>query len=115
MRIFFDGSGWNGRTSGFAVVFADSKKAPIIVRLSEKRTNNEMEYAGLLEALTHAQSGDELFTDSQLLVGQVLGGWKVNAVHLRPLVEKAKALVPAKQVTLVWVPREQNLAGKIFE
>lgn len=115
MRIFFDGSGWNGRSSGFAVVFADSRKAPIVARLRENKTNNEMEYAGLLEALTHAEVGDELITDSQLVVGQVLGGWKVNAAHLRPLVEKAKALVEAKKVTLVWVPREQNLAGKLFE
>lgn len=115
MRIFFDGSGWNGRSSGYAVVFADSKKAPIVVRFSEKRTNNEMEYAGLLAALEHAAIGDELFTDSQLLVGQVLGGWKVNARHLKPLAEKAKALVLARRVTLVWVPREQNLAGKLFE
>ncbi|MBI2444968.1 ribonuclease HI family protein [Candidatus Micrarchaeota archaeon] len=115
MRIFFDGSGWNGRSSGYAVVFSDSHKAPIVVRLREEKTNNEMEYAGLLEALTHAEAGDELFTDSQLLVGQVLGGWKVNAAHLKPLVEKAKALVLAKRVTLVWVPREQNAAGKFFE
>lgn len=114
MKIFFDGSGWNGKTSGYAVVFED-RRAPIVVRLLEKKTNNEMEYAGLLEALAHASDGDVLFTDSQLLVGQVLGGWKVNAVHLRPLVEKAKALVSAKRVTLVWLPREQNLAGKLFE
>ncbi len=115
MKIFLDGSGWNGKTSGYAVVFEGGTRAPIVVRLSEKKTNNEMEYAGLLEALKHAESGDELFTDSQLLVGQVLGGWKVNAAHLKPLVEKAKAMVAAKRVTLVWVPREQNLAGKIFE
>lgn len=117
MKIWFDGSGWSPKTrqSGYAVVFEGAKRKPIVVRLRQKKTNNEMEYAALLEALRHSGDGDELFTDSQLLVGQVLGGWKVNVAHLKPLVEKAKDLVSAKRVTLAWVPRDQNLAGKIFE
>ncbi len=115
MKIFFDGSGWNGKTSGYAVVFEDGRRAPIVVRLHEKKTNNEMEYVGLIEALQHAQPGDALFTDSQLLVGHVTAGGKVNYAHLRPLVAEAKRLLAAKKVTLTWVPREENKAGKVFE
>lgn len=115
MNIFLDGSGFNGKTSGYAVVFEGNVRAPIVVRLHENKTNNEMEYAALIRALQEAQTGDHLFTDSQLLVGQVTAGWKVNFAHLRPLVMDAKRLVVAKKVKLTWVPREKNKAGKVFE
>ena len=115
MKIWLDGSGWNGKTSGYAVVFESGLRQPIVVRLREKKTNNEMEYAALIRALEEAEKGDALFTDSQLLLGQVSAGWKINAVHLRPLVAQAKALMAANSTSLTWVPREQNKAGKVFE
>ncbi len=114
MKIFLDGSGWNGKTSGFAVVFSDGRP-PLVRILSEKKTNNEMEYAALISALKHAKPKDALFTDSQLLVGQVCQGWKVKALHLKPLVDEAKRLFSEKRVSLTWVPREKNKAGKLFE
>ena len=115
MNIYLDGSGFNGKTSGYAVVFEGNVKPPIVVRLTLNKTNNEMEYASLIRALEEAETGDHLFTDSQLLVGQVTAGWKVNFAHLRPLVKDAKRLVAEKKVKLTWVPREKNLAGKVFE
>ncbi len=115
MKIWLDGSGWNGKTSGYAVVFEDKTRPPIVVRLHEKKTNNEMEYAALIRALQESAPGDHLFTDSQLLVGHVTAAWKVNYAHLRPLVAEAKRLLAAKKVSLTWVPREKNNAGKIFE
>ena len=113
MKIWIDGSGWNGHESRFAVVFEDGR----IVRgaTKEKKTNNVMEYESLIKALESCKEGDEIFTDSQLLVGHVLGGWKVRKKHLLPYVEKAKTLVAKKKVKLTWVPREKNKAGKLFE
>jgi ribonuclease HI len=114
MKIYLDGSGFNGKTSGYAVVFEDGRP-PIVRILHEKKTNNEMEYAALLEAILHASPKDHLYTDSQLLVGQVTLQWKVKAAHLKPLVQKAKKMVFEKNVSLSWVPRALNQAGKLFE
>jgi ribonuclease HI len=111
MKIYVDGSGWNGRKSEYCVV---SDKV-IRKELHEKKTNNEMEYAALLEALSIAKEGDTILTDSQLVHGQVCKGWKVNYEHLMPLVAKAKVLVAEKKIALEWIPREENKAGHILE
>ncbi|MBI4360625.1 reverse transcriptase-like protein [Candidatus Micrarchaeota archaeon] len=115
MKTFFDGSGWNGQTSAYTVVFEDKKRPPIIVRLHEKKSNNEMEYAALIEALENANDGDELVGDSQLVERQLSGQYQVKAENLKPLFEKAKALYESKNVSLKWVPREQNKAGQFLE
>ena len=115
MKIWVDGGGANleGQRAKIAVVFEDGKK---IVRKLGKLTNNSAEYTALLEALYHPESSkSKIFTDSQLLVGQLTKGWKVNKKHLMPLHEEAKRLLKEKECELAWVRREENLAGKILE
>ncbi len=62
-------------------------------------TNNEAEYMALIAGLRHvaAYAGPqhtlEVRTDSQLVVGHLTMGWKVNAANLQPLVEEAEALL----------------------
>ncbi|HLD75526.1 MAG TPA: RNase H family protein [Candidatus Norongarragalinales archaeon] len=115
MNIYFDGSGWNKRESKFCVVFGNGQPT-IIRRFTENKTNNEMEYAGLLEALTHAKPGDEIFTDSQLIYHQVFTRkYRVKKEHIKLLAEKAIHLIQTKKVTLTWIPREQNKAGHVLE
>jgi len=113
MKIWVDGSGWNGKESKFAVAYEDGNCKK--VRLPEEKTNNEMEYIALIEALESCSEGDEIFTDSQLVVGQVTKGWKVTKEHLFPLVMKAKKLVQEKKVKITWIPRKENYAGSLLE
>ena len=60
-------------------------------------TNNVAEYSGLLEALAVAQSEGativEIISDSELLVKQMLGQYKVRHPNLIPLYERAKSMV----------------------
>ncbi|HEX2059865.1 MAG TPA: ribonuclease HI family protein [Thermoanaerobaculia bacterium] len=62
-----------------------------------KTTNNVAEYAGLLEALETARSEGanevEIVSDSELLVKQMLGVYRVKHPNLVPMHAKAKALV----------------------
>lgn len=51
--------------------------------------------------------------DSQLVVNQVLGSWRIRAPHLRPRVERIRKLLEELDelkctVWLKWVPREKN-------
>ena len=59
-------------------------------------TNNVAEYAGLLEALSTAQSEGatdvEIVSDSLLLVQQMLGKYRVKHPNLVPLYERAKSM-----------------------
>lgn len=60
------------------------------------RTNNFAEYSALLAALHYAVENDfcdvEVVSDSELLVKQMKGQYKVNSPDLRPLWEEARAL-----------------------
>ena len=62
-----------------------------------KATNNVAEYAGLLEALTVAHeegaSEVEIVSDSELLVKQMLGVYRVKHPNLVPMYQQAKAMV----------------------
>lgn len=61
-----------------------------------KTTNNVAEYAGLVDALAFAHeegaSEVEIVSDSELLVKQMLGVYRVKHPNLIPMFTKAKAL-----------------------
>jgi len=65
------------------------------------KTNNEAEYAGLLSALTWLQDYSknnpvfsvDFFMDSQLIVRQVQGAYKVKATNLIPIFNQIKSLL----------------------
>lgn len=78
-----------------------------------KTTNNVAEYRALLLALKRAEERGAsevlIASDSLLLVEQVLGNYKVKAVHLKPL--HAEALARARQFrrfAIRHIPREEN-------
>jgi ribonuclease HI len=76
-------------------------------------TNNVAEYAALLALLerAHALGLEELAvrSDSQLLVEQVNGGYRVKAPHLKPLWVRARALAAGlRRFSIVHVSREAN-------
>jgi ribonuclease HI len=62
-----------------------------------RATNNVAEYAGLLEALAVAKEEGarevEIISDSELLVKQMLGIYRVKHPNLVPMWQKAKILV----------------------
>jgi ribonuclease HI len=77
-------------------------------------TNNVAEYTALirgleaLAALGLTGAAVEVRGDSLLVVKQVRGEWRVRAANLRPLHARARKLAAQLDVTLRWVPREQN-------
>lgn len=76
-------------------------------------TNNIAEYTALVRALAHAQQLGArrlvVKSDSELMIKQMRGEYKVRNEGLRPLYEEAKALCDAfASVEFQHVPREQN-------
>jgi ribonuclease HI len=78
------------------------------------KTNNQAEYLGLLIGLFTLQqwisSRDEvhIFSDSQLLVRQLMGMYKVKNDLLKPLFLLSRQMVQGMQATIAHVPREEN-------
>ena len=97
ITAFCDGGArGNPGPSGFGVYIQDENGAPL-ARLSEYlgiRTNNFAEYSGLLAALEFALRYDHprlrVVSDSELMVKQIKGQYKVKSPDLRPLYEEAK-------------------------
>ncbi len=77
-------------------------------------TNNQAEYTALIHALEHAEKlGREhrllIHSDSELLVKQMNGEYRVKDEGLKPLYERAHRLASRfREVTIRHVPRAQN-------
>ena len=76
-------------------------------------TNNVAEYTALIEGLQLARAEGvtdiDIRVDSELLVNQLLGNWKIKSEGLRPLAVKARALMSRfDSFTIEHVPRELN-------
>jgi acyl dehydratase/ribonuclease HI len=78
-----------------------------------RTTNNVAEYYALIAALDYAAASGikrlRVYSDSQLIVNQIKGLYKVKHPDLRPLHERAKKQAAGLEVfTIQYVPREQN-------
>jgi ribonuclease HI len=105
----------NPGPASYAVVMRDPA-GKIILELGKKfgrDTNNVAEYYALLAALdyatTHGIAALRVRSDSELLVRQMQGRYKVKSPDLKPLFERATKLVRQIAYFVVeHIPREQN-------
>jgi ribonuclease HI len=84
--------------------------------LSDRGSNNEAEYGGLVMVLDWCAANGvthvNVYGDSLLVVSQVNGRWKVKAPNLVLLHAEARGLKSSFQsCTLEWVPRSKNAAA----
>ena len=79
-----------------------------------KATNNVAEWSALLYGLRAAAAlrpeSLEIRGDSQLVINQLTGSWRMNAARLRPYRERCLELLRGCQWGARWIPREQNEA-----
>jgi probable phosphoglycerate mutase len=90
------GSRGNPGPAGFGALITDAK-GNTLAELSEflgVRTNNYAEYSGLLAviqwALEHGHTRLKVVSDSELMVKQIQGKYKVNSPDLKPLWQTAR-------------------------
>jgi ribonuclease HI len=125
------------RKARIAVAYAESADAhdpgkfKVFWQPLGDRTNNEAEYYALLKALAMIKErwaeettgripssvGQILIrSDSQLVVNQVNGDWRVEDSKLIELSETARdSIEKLGDVRLEWIPREENFAGLWLE
>ena len=113
-RAWIDGGArGNPGEAGYGVLFEGPDGSEEICGFLGHTTNNVAEYAGAIAALSYAQevgvSDLELFSDSQLLVRQVLGEYKVKSAHLVPLfLQVLRLRRQLSDFSIRHIPREQN-------
>lgn len=112
------GARGNPGPGGYGVVLEDGN-GKVLAELSRylgRCTNNVAEYSGLLAALEKAlelrAANLRVFSDSELLVRQMTGQYKVKSPDLRPLYEEARRLSRKfANFRIEHVRREQNRAA----
>ena len=119
LRLLVDGaSRGNPGPSGLGVVVLDGRSR-VVAELGEylgETTNNVAEYRALLRGLREAQERGakeiEVFADSDLLVRQISGSYRVKSPHLIGLHREAlEALREFPRWRIAHIPRGQNAAA----
>lgn len=116
VEIFTDGASWGnpGKAGIGVIICGDDKK--IIKEFGKyigENTNNVAEYIALLYGLEESLKlgAEEIMinSDSELLVKQLRGEYKVKEPHLRRLFEQVAVLFKRfKKIEIKVIPRENN-------
>lgn len=113
ISVYVDGSG--GASPGYGYYVKETGVSSYEER--EGITNNEAEYMAVIAALKRfAESGDEIeiYSDSKVVVSQLNHEYGINKPRLRELAREAWPLIAKSQITLRWIPRKENLAGRML-
>jgi ribonuclease HI len=115
LTIYTDGASRNnpGESGAGVYILQDGEPFEQIARYLGTTTNNVAEYTAAIIGLEHAVKVGarrvSLFADSELLVKQINGQYKVKNEGLKPLHAKARELIARiGSVAVQYIPREQN-------
>lgn len=118
IRIYCDGAGArpDGTGSAYAWLREDTGKKKIC--RCDWLTSNQAEYEAVLAALESLPDDSDvlILTDSQLVVSQLSGDCRTKDPKLLKLRTEIRRLVRDRKlhVRFRWVPRRENLAGKLI-
>jgi ribonuclease HI len=117
-RLIIHTDGSSLGNPGLAAIGATVKneQGKTVIRISQRigqATNNQAEYRAIIAALEEAtRLGAEevdIKSDSELVVKQISGRYRVKKATLRPLYQKVVQLIDSLAgFTITHIPREQN-------
>ena len=116
LRLYTDGAArGNPGPAGLGVVIEDDQGMRLrgLCRYIGVATNNRAEYLALLEGLRAVREWKpehlEVYLDSNLVVEQVNGRWRIKHAELQPLARQVQTLLQEfPSVTVTHVRREKN-------
>ncbi len=125
LRVFFDGLCEPENPGGVAcygfVVYGVSsvgeeklfEDCGLAAEPGPDSTHNVAEYTGLIKGLEWIQANTneravEVIGDSQLVIRQLTGEYKVRSRRITPFNERSNSLLKEFEWTARWVPREKN-------
>jgi ribonuclease HI len=121
MKLIINTDGLSKGNPGTAAIGATIKdeRGKMLATISQRigiTTNNVAEYKALITALRMALklkgTQVEIRADSELMIRQLKGRYRVKSEGLKPLyIEVTQLLSKFEGVTLKYIPREQNAAA----
>ena len=114
LSIYVDGSG--GANSGYG--FFVNETGESFYENKSNITNNQAEYMAIISVLRKFENSNDkikIFSDSKNTINQLNHEFAINNDELRSLAREAWSLIANfSDLTLTWVPRSKNLAGKML-
>ncbi len=114
ISVYVDGSG--GENSGYGYFVKETGES--FYEKKSNITNNQAEYMAIIAALKKFLNSKEeitIFSDSKNTVSQLNHEFAINNEQLRVLAREAWNIIGKfSNLTLTWVPRKENLAGKML-
>jgi ribonuclease HI len=114
VSVYVDGSG--GPNSGYGYFVKETGES--FYEKKPELTNNQAEYLAIISALNKfVDSKDEItiFSDSKNTVNQLNHEFAINNEQLRNFAREAWGIIPKfLSLSIVWIPRKENLAGKML-
>ena len=113
ISVYVDGSG--GEDSGYGFYIKETGKS-----FYEKKpniTNYQAEYLAIMAVLKSVKSDEDIviYSDSKNTIAQLNHENAINNDQLRSLAREAWELIAKfSNLKLVWIPRKENLAGKML-
>lgn len=112
--VYVDGSG--GDESGFGYYIKETGES--FYTHKPDITNNQAEYFAIISALEKFAGTDDhitIYSDSKNTVSQLNHEYAINDEKLRLLARQAWPLIAKfANLEIKWVPRKENLAGKML-
>lgn len=116
MVIFTDGASRNNPgPAAIGIVIKDEQDKPLttISQAIGHATNNQAEYRAVITALEEAVklgAGQvDIRSDSELVVRQINGQYRVKSASLKPLYQQVKQLQSQLEgFTITYIPRQEN-------
>ena len=114
ISIYVDGSG--GSNSGYGYFVKETGES--FYEKKDDITNNQAEYLAIISALKKCVDSDEeiiIYSDSKNTVNQLNHEYAINNEQLRNLAREAWAIMgKIHNLTILWIPRNENMAGKML-
>jgi ribonuclease HI len=114
ISIFVDGSG--GSNGGFGFFVKETGES--FYEKKSKITNNQAEYMAIISALKKFVNSDDeitIYSDSKNTVNQLNHEFAINNEKLRDLARESWIIIGKfSNLSIVWIPRKENLAGKML-
>ena len=114
ISVYVDGSG--GSNAGYGYFVKETGES--FYEKKPEITNNQAEYLAILSALKKYVNSNEkitIYSDSKNTVNQLNHKFAINNEKLRNLAQEAWNLIGTfSNLSIVWIPRNENMAGKML-
>ncbi len=118
--IYVDGSGWsNNKNCAIAIICESAtlknKKKKYVEVFYEPMRIEEIEYVAIIRGLENCGNERIIFSDNKNVVREINGLKKVKPKNLKLYKQVKNILKERNKVSIKWISREENLAGKYLE